>query len=572
MRKQIIISFLTWLLISFIVLAFLFYTVPVSAKTLRVPQDYPTIQAAINAAKKGDIIQVSADIYYENVDINKEIKLMGANKDTTIIDGKQSGNVIYVETSGITITGFTIRNGNNGIRVMSTIGSVNITGNIIRNNRYGVSLIGDEITPTTGNIIVGNTFRNNSNVSVSFKSSLSNIISLNDISGSAYGIKLSLTDTTTISNNLLTSNSYSIHITYGTGNNVLNNTGIDNSFGIYALYSDDLLIRDNRVSGSTYGIELYGSYNSTILYNNVSDNPSYSIYLAYSNTTSVTNNTMSRNDWGLTLYNSSLNTIQGNTISYNTFGLTTSYSPSNIIYHNNFINNVDQITRDTQSPNTWSQNGQGNYWSDYRGVDDGSGGRIAGDGIGDTLIPHLSVDYYPLMNTWPEAKQDIAILGVYESTSIASVGEIINFEVIVNNEGSMAETFNVTLQNNVTIIEKRTVTNLASHTNASLFFDWNTSTTLPGYYLISATAEPLPTETDLTDNTMNDGTINLKAPLLGDINGDYTVNNDDLALLDQSFGSTSASLNWNPDADLNEDNTIDMLDLYLLSKNYGKTS
>ncbi len=116
------------------------------------------------------------------------------------------------------------------------------------------------------------------------------------------------------------------------------------------------------------------------------------------------------------------------------------------------------------------------------------------------------------------------------------------------------------------------MTNLASHTNASLFFDWNTSTTLPGYYLISATAEPLPTETDLTDNTMNDGTINLKAPLLGDINGDYTVNNDDLALLDQSFGSTSASLNWNPDADLNEDNTIDMLDLYLLSKNYGKTS
>ena len=572
MDKQSAPALLTWLLLSITALTILFYTVPVSGKTIEVPGDYSTIQAAIDAAKKGDIIQVSAGIYYENVFINKQIKLIGADKATTIIDCQQFGDVIRVDNDDVTITGFTIRNGDNGIRVMSLIGSINITDNIIKNNRYGVSFIGDAQTPTTDNLIIGNTFQNISNVSVSISLGLSNTISQNDISGSAYGMKLSAVDTTTISENLLTSNSYSIYIGYSTNTDIINNTGIDNSFGIYGLYSDDLLIRDNKISGSTYGIELYGSYSSTILYNNVSDNPSYSIYLAYSNTTSVTNNTISRNDWGLTLYNSSLNTIEGNTISYNTFGITTSYSPSNTIYHNNFMGNVEQIILDLASGNTWSHDGEGNYWSDYQGVDDGSGGRVAGDGIGDTRIPHLSVDYYPLMNPWPEANPDIAILGVYESTSIAYVGQMVDFEVIVKNEGPLAETFNVTLQNNVTIIEKRTVTSLAPYTNTTLIFNWNTSTVLPGYYLISAIAEPLPNETDLADNSLTDGIINLKTPLLGDINEDFIVDNNDLILLNQAFGSTPESPNWNSDADLNRDNTINGLDLSLLSQNYGKTA
>ena len=45
---------------------------------------------------------------------------------------------------------------------------------------------------------------------------------------------------------------------------------------------------------------------------------------------------------------------------------------------------------------------EGNYWSDYNGVDDGSGsGKHANawDGIGDTQIPHpaTSYDFYPLV-------------------------------------------------------------------------------------------------------------------------------------------------------------------------------
>lgn len=75
------------------------------------------------------------------------------------------------------------------------------------------------------------------------------------------------------------------------------------------------------------------------------------------------------------------------------------YSSGNLIYHNN----IDRGAQDTSpTDNFWHHPTllEGNYWSGYTGVDDGSGtGKhaIAGDGIGDTDIPwpQEGYDYYP---------------------------------------------------------------------------------------------------------------------------------------------------------------------------------
>ena len=556
--------------------------VPATAKTLIVPSPtYPTIQSALTAAKDGDIIQVSTGVYYENLDVTDAVQVIGANKETTIIDGKGVGNVVYVESANVKITGFTIRNGNNGIRVRSPYGAINITGNTIRNNYYGASMLGDLGTETSNNVLLANSFINNSGAGISVGFGLANTISKNQISGSGFGIKLSQTSLSTISLNNLSNNSYGIYMEASTGNNVLTNTETSNSFGIELVSSTSVTVRDNSVKGSTIGIDLSSSNGNTILYNNVSDNPSYSIYLYQSKNNNVANNTVSRNRWGLYFYNSSLNTIRGNTVSYNTWGVSTfNYTTSNTFYQNNFMNNVVQITRDGGSPNAYYNTtiGNGNHWSDYKGLDNGAGGRVAGDGIGDTLIPHQGVDWYPLMNTWPTPKHDVSILAIYESTNKAYVGQTIDFEVVVNNEGSFPETFNVTLQNNITGIGEKRVTNLAPNTNTTVVFNWSTTGVQPGYYQISATAEPVTGETtpDLADNTMTDGIIELIIkPLIGDINNDFTVNQDDLILLNQAYGSTGGpppSANWNPNADLNNDNTIDAQDLHILSKNYGNTN
>jgi parallel beta-helix repeat protein len=50
-----------------------------------VPRDYPTIQAAIDAAAPGDTINVRSGIYTEEVVIEKDLDLRGAGADSTII-------------------------------------------------------------------------------------------------------------------------------------------------------------------------------------------------------------------------------------------------------------------------------------------------------------------------------------------------------------------------------------------------------------------------------------------------------------------------------------------------------
>jgi hypothetical protein len=68
-----------------------------------------------------------------------------------------------------------------------------------------------------------------------------------------------------------------------------------------------------------------------------------------------------------------------------------------LIFHNSFISN----NRETDGvPNSdWysSDLKEGNFYTSYAGLDDGSGNRVLNDGIGDTEIPHNGRDFYPLM-------------------------------------------------------------------------------------------------------------------------------------------------------------------------------
>jgi len=110
-----------------ILVVVLFACQRVRAATLIVPDDYPTVQAAIDAASPGDTVLVRTGTYSENLTLNKPIVLtaefydpVDPTRNTTIIDGGTSGqlNTVVIPT-GIapmpTIRGFVIRNGNDGV-------------------------------------------------------------------------------------------------------------------------------------------------------------------------------------------------------------------------------------------------------------------------------------------------------------------------------------------------------------------------------------------------------------------------------------------------------------------------
>jgi parallel beta-helix repeat protein len=71
--------------------------------------NYTSIQAAINDAEKGDTIYVFSGIYYEHLNINKSINLIGEKRGTTIIHGKKPENTLNIMADRINISDFTLR-------------------------------------------------------------------------------------------------------------------------------------------------------------------------------------------------------------------------------------------------------------------------------------------------------------------------------------------------------------------------------------------------------------------------------------------------------------------------------
>jgi parallel beta-helix repeat protein len=125
-------------------------TLPISqATTISVPGDHATIQAAIDNASPGDVIEVESGIYVENVNVDKPLTLRGLGMPTVDAGGK--GSAITLSADGITLEGFNATNSSReGIKITSDYNS--IKGNNANANR----LIGIKLDESSNNNIEGN--------------------------------------------------------------------------------------------------------------------------------------------------------------------------------------------------------------------------------------------------------------------------------------------------------------------------------------------------------------------------------------------------------------------------------
>ncbi|MDG2363785.1 MAG: hypothetical protein P8L80_06770, partial [Flavobacteriales bacterium] len=99
----------------FPLIGFLLLATTLQSQIINVPDDYPSIQSAIDASIDGDVIMVSSGTYYvNNLFINKDISLVGEDRELTIIDGSGSNRIMTIESPGadtLRISNFTIQNG-----------------------------------------------------------------------------------------------------------------------------------------------------------------------------------------------------------------------------------------------------------------------------------------------------------------------------------------------------------------------------------------------------------------------------------------------------------------------------
>jgi LPXTG-motif cell wall-anchored protein len=188
--------------------------------------DFSRIQDAIDAAQLGDIIYVQSGTYSENLLVSKSVSILGENKNTTIIDGSNTGTVVQIVCNETVVKGFTIRKGENGVSVSGSSNCIVEDNIVIDNIERGILISRSE------NCVVRN----------------------NNVYGSrvGYGINVNASNHILVENNGATSNFWD---------------------GIGLLNSANCTLRGNTIShNEVFGIWIDSSINNMIYQNNLFNN------------------------------------------------------------------------------------------------------------------------------------------------------------------------------------------------------------------------------------------------------------------------------------------------------------
>lgn len=238
------------------------------------------------------------------------------------------------------------------------------------------------------------------------------------------------------------------------------------------------------------GISLFRC-NFAVVNNTVLRNNYYGLQLIQSNNNRIFNNLIVNNSYaGMYIHDGSSNNVFfENTIRDNLIGLWVTGAPSNTFYHNNIINNVNQLW--IYSPEIWDNGVEGNFWSDYAGVDLHSGtyqNETGSDGIGDSQYP-IAGDRYPLMGIFKNFTFTYKSQIYFLSTICNST--IVNFQF---DETNKKISFNVTGPNGTIGFCRTTMsvnhTVLVDDHAPSYFWNWTFSRNTYSYFAYQHTDVP----------------------------------------------------------------------------------
>jgi parallel beta-helix repeat protein len=344
-----------------------FLPVKAQARTITVPDDYSSIQAAIDHANAGDTVFVHKGIYnydstknnFYSVDkaifIDKPLSLIGEDNQSTFITVYYAdvnyyfpgySSAIFVGANNVTISGFTIRavNCTYGVRIANS--NCKIIGNNISNAGYGIGTY-------SSNIIISN----------------------NSITNNGYGIGTSSSNSV-IADNYIASNSLPGISAHSCSNVTVKGNSIVSNVEIFPTGPDP----PHPFYKPPGGISIVDVSSMFIFNNNISDNDfAFDLHFNCSGL-DIHNNVIARSNFG------AFDTLEFPIDENDTYG--SSVGTGNILYYNNFINNsgiMGSVDKSMLPGNvfSWDNGVVGNYWSDYNGT-------------GSYVVAKDNVDHHPL--------------------------------------------------------------------------------------------------------------------------------------------------------------------------------
>jgi len=223
------------LLASTLTLAFNIQPAKAESATIIVPDDYPTIQAAVNAASPGDTIIVREGTYTENVDVTKRLTIKSENgAEVTIVQAENpDGPVFKVTADYANICGFSVKGGGVGIYLYGSNNSTLVTNNVSSNHFCGIHLSLSDSNTLDENIVNGG--------GIWLENSHNNSLLNNNVKSSkGDGISIWYSNSNTLEGNVIDSNQVDGITLLDSRNNILTRNNIlNNGRGIYILRSSD---------------------------------------------------------------------------------------------------------------------------------------------------------------------------------------------------------------------------------------------------------------------------------------------------------------------------------------------
>lgn len=326
------------------------------------------LRSAIAAAKPGDTLQVHAGVYEGPVVLDRRLHLHGMGK--PVLRGSGQGSVLTVLAGQCTISGFVIERSGKELASEDSGILVKSDDNLIANNELRDVLYGIYLYQSRGNTLRGNLIQGRRELEVGERgaglhlwNSSGNILEGNTIEQARDGMYIQNSPRNSIRRNRVSHLRYGLHFMSSDSNTFEENLFAYNVAGAAIMYSKDIVFRRNAFihnrGFSSFGI-LFQDCDACWAEDNLVAGNATGLFAEALRNSVFRNNVIAENDVALQIYGSSSNlSLAGN----------------------RFIENLSPLQLVGKSANArWEADGQGNFWSDYRGYD------LDGDNRGD--VPH----------------------------------------------------------------------------------------------------------------------------------------------------------------------------------------
>ena len=335
------------------------------------PNNYTKIQDAIDEASNGDIVFVYDDSspYLETIEIFKSIKLIGENRDTTVINGRFIyDHVITILADYTTISGFTITNSDKtryGILIDSDNNFISDC-NLIDNHLGGIV-----IDMGCCNNHISYCYFKNEYLGIDFSHNTDTNISYCLFEGDY--IKSISSPKTVVSDCKFTGPYSDISLTWSSDNSQIINCSINSSYGSgINIEGDNTEIKGCKINNCWQGIMVgYGPEKTSIINCTIAGCLKYAGIYFYGHcfNSYISGCNISNNYFGIDVFGGIYNSrIYDCNFANNEIGISIFYSGiSNHFLRNNFIDNKEQFYFEDTVRFMLSYFGN-NYWSDWRGI------------------------------------------------------------------------------------------------------------------------------------------------------------------------------------------------------------